>query len=39
MDEESRKMIEGYNMPEYDNLKRSEYMAFGKEILKSTHTK
>ena len=39
MDEESRKMIEGYNMPEYDNLKRSECMAFGKEILKSTHTK
>jgi menaquinone-dependent protoporphyrinogen IX oxidase len=35
MDEESRKMLQGFKMPEYDNLKRSECMAFGKEILAS----
>jgi menaquinone-dependent protoporphyrinogen IX oxidase len=33
LDEESREMIQGFNMPEYDNLKREECMAFGKEIL------
>lgn len=33
MDEDSRKMLKGFNMPEYDNLKRSECMAFGKEII------
>jgi menaquinone-dependent protoporphyrinogen IX oxidase len=33
MDEESRKMLQGFKMPEYDNLKRSECMAFGKEFL------
>ncbi|MDR2499285.1 MAG: flavodoxin domain-containing protein [Tannerellaceae bacterium] len=33
MDEDSRKMLQGFNMPEYDNLKRSECMDFGKEIL------
>ena len=36
MDEDSRKMLQGYNMPEYDNLKRADCMAFGKEILSST---
>ena len=33
MDEDSRKMLKGFNMPEYDNLKRSDCLAFGKEIL------
>jgi menaquinone-dependent protoporphyrinogen IX oxidase len=33
MDEQSRKMLQGMNMPEYDNLKRSECMVFGKEVL------
>jgi menaquinone-dependent protoporphyrinogen IX oxidase len=33
MDEASRKTIEGFGMPEYDNLKRADCMAFGKEIL------
>jgi len=28
-----RKQMEGYKMPEYDNLKRSECMAFGKEVF------
>jgi len=36
LDEESRKMIQGFNMPEYDNLKREECLAFGKEILSVT---
>ena len=36
MDEQSRKMLEGMKMPEYDNLKRSECMTFGKEVLAST---
>ena len=31
----SRKTLQGYNMPEYDNLKRAECMDFGKEILTS----
>lgn len=35
MDEESRKMLQGFKMPEYDNLKRPECMAFGKEVLAS----
>jgi menaquinone-dependent protoporphyrinogen IX oxidase len=30
-----RKQMEGYKMPEYDNLKRTECMAFGKEVLES----
>jgi menaquinone-dependent protoporphyrinogen IX oxidase len=33
MEPDVRKQMEGYKMPEYDNLKRSECMAFGKEIL------
>ncbi len=33
LDEDSRKMLKGFNMPEYDNLKRSDCLAFGKEIL------
>jgi len=33
LDEESREMIQGFNMPEYDNLKREDCLAFGKEIL------
>jgi hypothetical protein len=36
MDEEARNLIKGFNMPEYDNLKRSDCMAFGKEILGAT---
>ena len=36
MDDEARKMLKGFNMPEYDNLKRSYCMAFGKEIINST---
>jgi len=28
-----RKQMQGYKMPEYDNLKRPECMAFGKEVL------
>ena len=35
LDPDSRKMMEGMNMPEYDNLKREECMAFGKELLAS----
>ncbi|MBN1768957.1 MAG: hypothetical protein JXR50_02145 [Prolixibacteraceae bacterium] len=33
MDKDSRQMMEGFDMPEYDNLKRADCMAFGKEIL------
>lgn len=33
MDEESRNMLKGFKMPEYDNLKRPECMEFGKEVL------
>jgi menaquinone-dependent protoporphyrinogen IX oxidase len=33
MDEDSRKMMKGFNTPEYDNLKRSECLAFGKTII------
>lgn len=36
MDEESRNMLKGFKMPEYDNLKRPECMDFGKEILASS---
>ena len=36
MDEESRKMLQGFNMPEYDNLKREDCLAFGKDILIAT---
>jgi menaquinone-dependent protoporphyrinogen IX oxidase len=35
MEPDVRKQMEGYKMPEYDNLKRSECMAFGKEILEA----
>jgi len=33
LDPDSRKMMEGMNMPEYDNLKREACMSFGKEVL------
>ena len=33
MEPDVRKQIESYKMPEYDNLKRSECMAFGREVL------
>ena len=33
MEPDVRKQMEGYKMPEYDNLKRSECLEFGKEIL------
>jgi menaquinone-dependent protoporphyrinogen IX oxidase len=33
MEPDVRKQMQGYKMPEYDNLKRPECMAFGKEIL------
>jgi menaquinone-dependent protoporphyrinogen IX oxidase len=33
MEEQSRNALKGMGMPEYDNLKRSECMDFGKEIL------
>lgn len=36
LDPESRKMMESMNMPEYDNLKREDCMAFGKEVLAAT---
>jgi len=35
MDEESRIMLQGMNMPEYDNLKRSDCMEFGKIVFNS----
>jgi menaquinone-dependent protoporphyrinogen IX oxidase len=35
LDEESRNLLKGFNMPEYDNLKRSDCMAFGKEVLQT----
>jgi len=35
MEPEVRKQMEGFKMPEYDNLKRSECMEFGKELLKT----
>jgi menaquinone-dependent protoporphyrinogen IX oxidase len=39
LDPESRKMMEGMKMAEYDNLKRADCMAFGKEILAGTTSK
>ena len=33
MEPEVRKQMQGMKMPEYDNLKRSECMDFGKELL------
>jgi menaquinone-dependent protoporphyrinogen IX oxidase len=33
MEPDVRKQMQGYKMPEYDNLKRPECMAFGKEVL------
>jgi len=35
MDEDSRNMLQGMDMPEYDNLKRSECMEFGKTVFNS----
>jgi hypothetical protein len=35
MEPDVRKQMEGYKMPEYDNLKRSECMAFGEEVLEA----
>ncbi|HOU01013.1 MAG TPA: flavodoxin domain-containing protein [Bacteroidales bacterium] len=35
MEPDVRKQMEGFKMPEYDNLKRSECMEFGKELLKT----
>jgi hypothetical protein len=35
MEPEVRKQMEGFKMPEYDNLKRSECMEFGKVLLKT----
>jgi len=35
MDPTARKQMESFKMKEYDNLKRSECMAFGKEVLAS----
>lgn len=33
MEPDVRKQMESFKMPEYDNLKRTECMAFGKEVL------
>jgi menaquinone-dependent protoporphyrinogen IX oxidase len=33
MDKEARTMMTQFKMPEYDNLKRADCMAFGKEIM------
>jgi hypothetical protein len=33
MEPDIQKQMKGYNMPEYDNLKRPECMAFGKKVL------
>lgn len=35
LDKDSLKMLKGFDMPEYDNLKRMECMAFGKKILET----
>ncbi len=35
MEPDVRKQMEGYKMPEYDNLKRPECMEFGKTVLGS----
>ena len=39
LDPESRKMMEGMKIAEYDNLKRIDCLAFGKEIFDSTVSK
>lgn len=36
MEPDVRKQMESFKMPEYDNLKRTECMAFGKEVLAAT---
>ncbi len=36
LDEEAHKMLKGFDMPEYDNLKREACMALGKQIKEST---
>ncbi len=36
LDRDSRNMMVGMKMPEYDNLKRAECMAFGKEVFTGT---
>jgi len=36
MEPDVRKQMEGYKMPEYDNLKRPECMEFGKAVLQGT---
>ncbi len=36
LDPDSREMMQNMKMPEYDNLKRDECMAFGKEVLEAT---
>lgn len=36
LDPDSREMMQNMEMPEYDNLKREECMAFGKEVLEAT---
>ena len=36
MEPDVRKQMQGYKMPEYDNLKRAECMEFGKMILQGT---
>ena len=36
LDPDSRNMMVGMKMPEYDNLKRAECMAFGKEVFAGT---
>lgn len=33
LDENSAQMLKGFDMPEYDNLKRSECLLFGKQII------
>ncbi len=33
MEPEVRKQMQGFKMPEYDNLKRPECMAFGMEVI------
>jgi menaquinone-dependent protoporphyrinogen IX oxidase len=37
LDEESKNMLKGFNMPEYDNLKREACMALGKKIKESVN--
>lgn len=35
MEPDVRKQMESFNMKEYDNLKRTECMAFGKEVMRT----